>query len=44
MSSIRWRVEELARLDSNIVVVQQGSVVGTAFHPELSGSTLSMSI
>lgn len=33
-------VKELGRLDDAIVAVQQGNVVGTSFHPELSGSTL----
>lgn len=33
-------VKELARLDDTVVAVQQGKMIGTAFHPELSGSTL----
>jgi len=33
-------VIELARLGDSVVAVQQGNVIGTAFHPELSGSTL----
>ncbi len=38
--SIGAGVRELARLDDTIVAVQQGKIVATAFHPELSGSTL----
>ncbi len=33
-------VKELARLGDKIVAVKQGKIIGTAFHPELSGSTL----
>ena len=33
-------VRELARLGDSVVAVQQGRIIGTAFHPELSGSTL----
>ncbi len=33
-------VKELARLGEKVVAVQQGRIVGTAFHPELSESTL----
>ncbi len=33
-------VKELARLDDAVVAVQQGRTIATAFHPELSGSTL----
>ncbi|MBI3023354.1 MAG: pyridoxal 5'-phosphate synthase glutaminase subunit PdxT [Thaumarchaeota archaeon] len=40
VKSLGEGVEELARLDNNIVAVQQGRIIGTAFHPELSGSTL----
>jgi 5'-phosphate synthase pdxT subunit len=32
-------VRELARLGDAIVAVQQGNMIGTAFHPELSGSS-----
>jgi 5'-phosphate synthase pdxT subunit len=38
--SIGQEVKELARLGNSIVAVQQGRVIATAFHPELSGSTL----
>lgn len=40
VKSLGERVKELARLDNNIVAVQQGKMIGTSFHPELSGSTL----
>ncbi len=40
VKSLGEGVKELARLDNNIVAVQQGKIIGTAFHPELSGSTL----
>jgi 5'-phosphate synthase pdxT subunit len=33
-------VKELARLDDVIVAVQQDNTIATAFHPELSGSTI----
>lgn len=33
-------VKELARLGDAVVAVQQGNMIGTAFHPELSGSTI----
>ncbi len=40
VKSLGEGVKELARLDNNIVAVQQGKMIGTSFHPELSGSTL----
>lgn len=40
VKSLGEGVKELARLDNNIVAVQQGKIIGTSFHPELSGSTL----
>jgi AbrB family looped-hinge helix DNA binding protein len=36
---VRKGVRELARLGDAIVAVQQGNVIGTAFHPELGGSS-----
>lgn len=39
VKSIGQGVKELARLDDRVVAVQQGNVIGTAFHPELSGDT-----
>ena len=33
-------VRELARLGDKTVAVQEGNIIATAFHPELSGSTL----
>ena len=33
-------VKELARLDDTVVAVQQDNTIATAFHPELSGSTI----
>ena len=33
-------VEKLATLGDSIVAVRQGRMIGTAFHPELSGSTV----
>jgi 5'-phosphate synthase pdxT subunit len=33
-------VKELARLGDAVVAVQQGNMIGTAFHPELSRSTI----
>ena len=33
-------VEKLATLGDSIVAVRQGTMIGTAFHPELSGSTV----
>jgi len=33
-------VKELARLDDRIVAVRQRNIIGTSFHPELSGSSL----
>ncbi|MBA3725103.1 MAG: pyridoxal 5'-phosphate synthase glutaminase subunit PdxT [Armatimonadetes bacterium] len=32
-------VEALARIDDQIVAVRQGSLLGTSFHPELTGDT-----
>ena len=32
-------VETLAKLDGEVVAVRQGNIVGTCFHPELSGDT-----
>ena len=40
VESVERGVDELARLGDRIVAVQQGKIIGTAFHPELSGSTL----
>lgn len=40
VKSVGEGVRELARLDETIVAVQQGKMIGTSFHPELSGSTL----
>ncbi len=40
VKSIGQGVKELARLDGTVVAVQQGNVIGTSFHPELSSSTL----
>jgi 5'-phosphate synthase pdxT subunit len=39
VKSVGEGVKELARLGDAVVAVQQGNMVGTAFHPELSGST-----
>jgi len=33
-------VKELGRFEDNVVAVQQGNIVATSFHPELSGSSL----
>ena len=40
VKSMEGGVMELGRLGDTIVAVRQGNVVGTSFHPELSGSTL----
>ncbi len=40
VKSMGGGVKELGRLGDTIVAVRQGNVVGTSFHPELSGSTL----
>jgi len=40
VKSVGQGVKELARYDGNIVGVQQGNTIATAFHPELSGSSL----
>jgi 5'-phosphate synthase pdxT subunit len=40
VKSIGRGVKELGRLDDAIVAVQQGNVIGTSFHPELSGNAL----
>lgn len=41
VKSVGSNVDVLARLDDNnrIVAVQQGNMIGTSFHPELSGDT-----
>jgi pyridoxal 5'-phosphate synthase pdxT subunit len=33
-------VKELARFEDSVVAVQQGNIIATSFHPELSGSPL----
>ncbi len=33
------KVEVLSKLEDRIVAVRQGNIVGTSFHPELSGDT-----
>lgn len=40
VKTIGQGVKELARLGDAVVAVQQGNMIGTAFHPELSGSTI----
>ena len=40
VKTIGQGVKELARLGDAVVAVQQGNMIGTAFHPELSGSTV----
>lgn len=40
VKSLGEGVKELARLGNTVVAVQQGKMVATSFHPELSGSTL----
>jgi 5'-phosphate synthase pdxT subunit len=40
VKSVGEGVEKLATLGDSIVAVRQGGIVGTAFHPELSGSTI----
>jgi 5'-phosphate synthase pdxT subunit len=40
VKSIEQGVKELARFQGDVVAVQQGAMIGTSFHPELSGSTL----
>ncbi len=40
VKSMGGGVKELGRLGDAVVAVQQGKIVGTSFHPELSGSTL----
>lgn len=40
VKSMGGGVKELGRLGDKVVAVQQGKVIGTSFHPELSGSTL----
>ena len=40
VKSLGHGVKELARLGDAVVAVQQGNTIGTAFHPELSGSTV----
>ena len=40
VKSVGQGVRELARLGDSVVAVQQGRIIATAFHPELSASTL----
>ncbi|MDV3277572.1 MAG: pyridoxal 5'-phosphate synthase glutaminase subunit PdxT [Nitrososphaerales archaeon] len=40
VKSLGQGVNELARLGDAVVAVQQGNMIATAFHPELSGSTI----
>lgn len=40
VSSVGEGVEPLARLDGRIVAVRKGSMIGTAFHPELGDLSL----
>lgn len=40
VKSVGEGVEKLATLDDSIVAVRQERMIGTAFHPELSGSTV----
>lgn len=40
VKSMGGGVKELGRLGDAVVAVQQGKIIGTSFHPELSGSTL----
>ncbi len=39
VKQISSKVEVLSKLEDRIVAVRQGNVVGTSFHPELSGDT-----
>ena len=40
VKSVGEGVEKLASLGGDLVAVRQGRIIGTAFHPELSGSTI----
>ncbi len=39
VKQFRSKVEVLSKLEERIVAVRQGNIVGTSFHPELSGDT-----
>ncbi|MEM0117311.1 MAG: pyridoxal 5'-phosphate synthase glutaminase subunit PdxT [Conexivisphaerales archaeon] len=39
ITSVGNGVEVLAKTDEGIVAVQQGNIIGTSFHPELSGDS-----
>jgi 5'-phosphate synthase pdxT subunit len=39
VKSVGRQVQVLGRLAEKIIAVQQGSLIGTSFHPELSGDT-----
>jgi 5'-phosphate synthase pdxT subunit len=39
VKSVGRQVRVLGRLAEKIIAVQQGSLIGTSFHPELSGDT-----
>ncbi len=39
VKQISSKVEVLSKLEDRIVAVRQGNIVGTSFHPELSGDT-----
>lgn len=38
--SVGQKVKELGRFEGKVVAVQQGNMIATSFHPELSGSTI----
>jgi pyridoxal 5'-phosphate synthase pdxT subunit len=39
VKQVSSKVEVLSKLEDRIVAVRQGNIVGTCFHPELSGET-----
>ncbi len=39
VKQVSSKVEVLSKLEDRIVAVRQGNIVGTSFHPELSGDT-----
>jgi|SRR5579883_582557 5'-phosphate synthase pdxT subunit len=39
ITSVGSEVEVLARTEEGVVAVQQGNIIGTSFHPELSGDS-----
>ncbi|MDG6934207.1 MAG: pyridoxal 5'-phosphate synthase glutaminase subunit PdxT [Nitrososphaerota archaeon] len=39
ITSVGRKVDVLSRIQEGVVAVQQGNIIGTCFHPELSGDT-----